>query len=36
MKAEYNLIANIIESNSTVLYVGCYDGNLMEFLNVNK
>ena len=36
MKAEYNLIATIIESNSTVLDVGCDDGTLMEFLKKNK
>ena len=36
MKAEYKIIADIIENNSSILDVGCDDGTLMEFLKVNK
>jgi len=36
MKAEYKIIANIIEKNSSVLDVGCDDGTLMEFLKASK
>ena len=36
MKAEYKIIADIIENNSSVLDVGCDDGTLMEFLKKNK
>ena len=36
MKPEYKIIRNIIEKNSRVLDVGCDNGNLMEFLKINK
>ncbi len=36
MKTEYKIIADIIENNSSILDVGCDDGNLMEFLKANK
>ena len=36
MKTEYKIIADIIESNSSILDVGCDDGTLMEFLKANK
>ena len=36
MKTEYKIIADIIEKNSSILDVGCDDGNLMEFLKANK
>ena len=36
MKTEYKIIAYIIENNSSILDVGCDDGNLMEFLKANK
>jgi len=36
MKAEYKIIADIIEKNARVLDVGCDDGTLMEFLKKNK
>ena len=36
MKQEFKIIANLIESNTRVLDVGCGDGILMEFLKNNK
>jgi methionine biosynthesis protein MetW len=36
MKQEFKIIANLIESNTRVLDVGCGDGTLMEFLQNNK
>ena len=36
MKTEYQIIADIIENNSSILDVGCNDGTLMEFLKANK
>ena len=36
MKQEFKIIADLIESNTRVLDVGCGDGTLMEFLKDNK
>ena len=36
MKQEFKIIADLIESNTRVLDVGCGDGTLMEFLQNNK
>ena len=36
MKQEFKIIADLIETNSRVLDVGCGDGTLMEFLKNNK
>ena len=36
MKQEFKIIADLIESNTRVLDVGCGDGTLMEFLKNNK
>tara|TARA_B100000795_G_scaffold127962_1_gene95368 strand:- start:300 stop:896 length:597 start_codon:yes stop_codon:yes gene_type:complete len=36
MKQEFKIIANLIETNTRVLDVGCGDGILMEFLKNNK
>ena len=36
MKLEFELISDIIEKNTRVLDVGCYDGTLMEFLKKNN
>ena len=36
MKLEYKIIADIIKKNTKVLYVGCDDGSLMEFLKKEK
>ena len=36
MKTEFKLIADLIETNTRVLDVGCGDGTLMEFLKNNK
>ena len=36
MKPEFKIIADLIESNTRVLDVGCGDGTLMEFLKDNK
>ena len=36
MKNEFKVIANLIETNTRVLDVGCADGVLMEFLRDNK
>jgi len=36
MKPEFKIIADLIESDSRVLDVGCGDGTLMEFLKKNK
>ena len=36
MKTEFKLIADLIETNTRVLDVGCGDGTLMEFLKKNK
>ena len=36
MKPEFKIIADLIESDSRVLDVGCGDGTLMEFLKDNK
>ena len=35
MKQEFNIIANLIEKNTRVLDVGCGDGTLMEFLQID-
>ena len=38
MKKEFNIIANLIETNSKVLDVGCGDGELMDYIynNITK
>jgi methionine biosynthesis protein MetW len=36
MKQEFKIIAELIETNTRVLDVGCGDGTLMEFLKNNK
>ena len=36
MKPEFKIIADLIETNTRVLDVGCGDGTLMEFLKDNK
>ena len=36
MKHEFKIIADLIETNTRVLDVGCGDGTLMEFLKDNK
>jgi methionine biosynthesis protein MetW len=36
MKQEFKIIADLIESNTRVLDVGCGDGTLIEFLKDNK
>ena len=36
MKQEFKIIAELIETNTRVLDVGCGDGTLMEFLQNNK
>ena len=36
MKTEFKLIADLIETSTRVLDVGCGDGTLMEFLKNNK
>ena len=36
MKQEFKIIADLIETNTRVLDVGCGDGTLMEFLKNNK
>ena len=36
MKPEFEIIADLIETNTRVLDVGCGDGTLMEFLKNNK
>ena len=36
MKQEFKIIADLIETNTRVLDVGCGDGTLMEFLKSNK
>jgi methionine biosynthesis protein MetW len=36
MKQEFKIIADLIESNTRVLDVGCGDGTLMEFLKNDK
>ena len=36
MKSEYKIIADLIDSNTRVLDVGCDDGTLMEFLKEKK
>ena len=36
MKLEFQIIADLIETNMRVLDVGCGDGTLMEFLKNNK
>ena len=36
MKTEFKLIADLIDTNTRVLDVGCGDGTLMEFLKNNK
>ena len=36
MKQEFKIIAELIETNTRVLDVGCGDGTLMEFLKDNK
>ena len=36
MKQEFKIIADLIQSNTRVLDVGCGDGTLMEFLKNNK
>ena len=38
MKKEFNIIANLIKSNSKVLDVGCGDGELMDYIyrNITK
>ena len=36
MKQEFKIIADLIETNTRVLDVGCGDGTLMEFLKKNK
>ena len=36
MKPEFKIIADLIETNTRVLDVGCGDGTLMEFLKANK
>ena len=36
MKPEFKIIADLIETNTRVLDVGCGDGTLMEFLKINK
>jgi len=36
MKQEFKIIAELIETNTRVLDVGCGDGTLMEFLKINK
>ena len=36
MKKEFKIIADLIESNTRVLDVGCGDGTLMEFLKNYK
>ena len=36
MKTEFKLIADLIETNTRVLDVGCGDGTLMVFLKNNK
>jgi methionine biosynthesis protein MetW len=36
MKTEFKLIADLIETSTRVLDVGCGDGTLMEFLKDNK
>ena len=36
MKPEFKIIADLIESNTRVLDVGCGDGTLIEFLKDNK
>ena len=35
MKTEFKIIANLIEKNTRVLDVGCGDGTLMEFLQID-
>ena len=35
MKTEFKIIANLIEKNTRVLDVGCGDGALMEFLQID-
>jgi len=36
MKLEFKIIADLLEENTRILDVGCYDGTLMEFLKKNK
>ena len=36
MKPEFKIIADLIETNTRVLDVGCGDGTLIEFLKDNK
>ena len=36
MKQEFKIIAELIETNTRVLDVGCGDGTLMEFLKISS